>query len=929
MRFAITGLLVFAAHLANAQTTSSARAPSTESRKSESAQAQYQIVVDTVERGMLAVRRIPDSPLPRFDDPLPRTDQQRVETLYQEFFTSVQKTWVLPDRNDPQFAARYTAIMQQFAANLNSELTKFFRARVDEAAKFGDRDPRYIAALEDAGIELRGRDPQASSYLDKAARLREAEGPKSVDFWKDLQRLCVSGITAATRDLSPCERAIEVRLAQPDATPLELASRQQSLADYESMYGNRQRSAEYQQKAAELYAKAGAFLPMAARFRNLTEFALLSHDVDRIVQLNDLTNRYLALGDAAARRLILPSGTLRLLEGERHSANPPAIWSGVEPPPTADQLLDRYLQAEHAIRSGQVTTPISFDYSSVARVIVNLTDPAICTRADESAASSDAMNALMKSTEPSDSLLALSSANIFASTSIVQSVCGSPGNAVPGYAAMLHSKGIFAEMVAPRKLTVLPGFSKERTEAVQALDGAFFRSSLALLPPGEQQHILSLPPNSRAQAVKDYVAAHPEAGKDADAMNRMRQAMASGWAKSLTKAGELTRDEVRQANLLAVLDMLRAGEAFVDVYKYRIREGDRFAAEHYLAVISTSSKSSRLIQLGSAEPIDAAVASLLTGFAAGRPRGSGSEARGVRLSESGESHPAEAWKSLQRLLVQPILAALPAGTRKILLSPDSSLALAPFPSLLLDMGSPVAVSIVPSAYDCARLKSAPAPTGAARAVVVGGLDYATGTRNFNPLPGTESELKNVAAQASAAGFQTVTLTGSQATRAVIFDRIRDARLLHLATHGFWSTAQSASAADAFRSAGLALSQANSGSPDALLTAADILKLDLSQVQLVVLSACTSGQGRPVDGQGLLGFQTAFMAAGAQSLLLSLWNVPDRATAVLMQRFYQALFAAPSISKSEALRQAQQQLRADPEFADPRNWAAWIVVGDAL
>ena len=186
-----------------------------------------------------------------------------------------------------------------------------------------------------------------------------------------------------------------------------------------------------------------------------------------------------------------------------------------------------------------------------------------------------------------------------------------------------------------------------------------------------------------------------------------------------------------------------------------------------------------------------------------------------------------------------------AGTRKILLSPDSALALAPFPSLLLDIGSPVAVSIVPSAYDCARLKSAPAPTGSGRAVVVGGLDYGTGTRHFNALPGTESDLKNVTAQASAAGFQAVAVTGSKATRAA----------------------------------------------------------DLSGVQLVVLSACTSRQGRPVDGQGLLGFQTAFMAAGAQSLLLSLWNVQDRATAVLMQRFYQALFAAPVLlPRSDKIRQ---------------------------
>ncbi len=187
-------------------------------------------------------------------------------------------------------------------------------------------------------------------------------------------------------------------MAQPDATPLELAARLQSLADYERLYGNRQRSAEYQQKAADLYAKAGAFLPMAARFRNLTELALLSHDVDRIVQLNDLTNRYLALGDAAARRLILPSETLEAPRGgaaQRQSAGDLVRRRTPSHGGSASRSLCAG-GARNPVRTGHHA--LSFDYSSVARVIVNLTDPAICTRPDESAASSDAMNALMKST---------------------------------------------------------------------------------------------------------------------------------------------------------------------------------------------------------------------------------------------------------------------------------------------------------------------------------------------------------------------------------------------------------------------------------------------------------------------------------------------------------------------------------------------------
>lgn len=104
-------------------------------------------------------------------------------------------------------------------------------------------------------------------------------------------------------------------------------------------------------------------------------------------------------------------------------------------------------------------------------------------------------------------------------------------------------------------------------------------------------------------------------------------------------------------------------------------------------------------------------------------------------------------------------------------------------------------------------------------------------------------------------------------------------------------------------------------------------MDLSGVQLVTLSACTSGQGRPVDGQGLIGFETAFMASGARAVLLSLWNVPDEATSSLMQSFYRAIWREPGASKAEALRQAQEQLRSNPKFRDPQNWAAWVLVGD--
>jgi len=896
-------------------------------------QGQQNLVADTLERDVFYVRPIPEVPVPSFADPLPEADHQRFDALYQELFKSVQSKWKLPDPGSPEYGPAFSAAMTNFAQNLNQEMLKFFQARVDAAAaQYGTKDPRYLAALEEAGGLLAGSVPEAASFLDKAIQLREPEGSKSVAYWKDLQRKCLSDMVPVLKDLSACERALEVRMTQPDATPLELASRAQILSGYESIKGNHEKSEQYLLMAAEYYEKVGVSpLVMARMIRGLAQAPASWGDSARILRLNDLTNHYLALGDAAAKKAMLPSETLKLLEEERHAPPPPTVpRTANEQSLTADQILDRYAEVERTLQSGRVVKPIAFDVTTLGQVAQNMIDPAgACARIDERTAATQVGTAYQRSQAGLDDKLASSSANSLASASIIQYVCGaagalregSPGrDRVPGYAGMAYSKGVFTEMAAPRKMTVLPGYGKERTAAIEALpDARAVAGIMNPLPPDEQRRIASLSKEAQEQAMLDYVKDHPEAAARPAIAERVKK-MLDPMSKAYQLMREASEEEV---NPLGFLDLLQPHEAFIDVYKYRAHEGDHFGAEHYVAVISAKDVPSRAMQLGPAEPIDTAVNAFLQDFVGGA-----SESRGVRILNSGKSGRAEAWKTLQHLIVQPLIADLPKGTMAILLSPDSSFALVPFASLMLDMGIQASISIVPSAYDFARLRNASTSTGARRALVVGALDYGIGSGSFNRLPGTEPETRKVAELATSAGFQTIALSGSQATRAAILERIPNTQLLHLATHGFWSSAKSATLAEAFRGAGVALSLANSGTPETRLTADDILHLDLSGVQLVTLSACTSGQGRPVDGQGLLGFQTAFMAAGAHTLLLSLWSVPDEATSVLMQNFYQALWATPSISKSQALRRAQEQLRSDPAFADPQNWAAWVLVGEA-
>ncbi len=156
--------------------------------------------------------------------------------------------------------------------------------------------------------------------------------------------------------------------------------------------------------------------------------------------------------------------------------------------------------------------------------------------------------------------------------------------------------------------------------------------------------------------------------------------------------------------------------------------------------------------------------------------------------------------------------------------------------------------------------------------------------------------------------------------------------------------------------GLVLAGANrppeDGKEDGILTALEVGQLDLSRVELATLSACESGLGSAAGGEGLLGLQRAFQLAGAKSVVAGLWKVPDKATQLLMARFYDNLWQQ-RMSKLEALRQAQLWLLNDatkqaglkrgleldattettPRSADKSNrlppyyWAAFELSGD--
>ncbi|HET6983436.1 MAG TPA: CHAT domain-containing protein, partial [Myxococcaceae bacterium] len=151
-------------------------------------------------------------------------------------------------------------------------------------------------------------------------------------------------------------------------------------------------------------------------------------------------------------------------------------------------------------------------------------------------------------------------------------------------------------------------------------------------------------------------------------------------------------------------------------------------------------------------------------------------------------------------------------------------------------------------------------------------------------------------------------------------QVARARIVHFATHALLDVRRP-------ELSGIVVSERDAaGRPrNGFLSLADISSMGLS-AELVVLSACRTGLGKDVRGEGLVGLTRGFMNAGAPRVLASLWKVSDTATAALMSRFYRELLEA-GLAPAEALRQAQQALRKDRRTSAPHAWAGFVLEGD--
>jgi CHAT domain-containing protein/tetratricopeptide (TPR) repeat protein len=524
---------------------------------------------------------------------------------------------------------------------------------------------------------------------------------------------------------------------------------------------------------------------------------------------------------------------------------------------------------------------------------------------------------------------------------------------------VLRRKGIQADALAAQQSSVLARRHPQLRDKLATLDT--LRNQIArrqLEGPGEN----SL---SSHQAILDEWLERKEA---------LEEELVRAIPEFRLQFHFLSTDRMRVAGALP------RDAALIEFFRFRLfnfgKTGDeRWGSYRYLALVLLPDDPEHvsLIDLGEADRIE----DLVTEFRQGMVQRC--EKRDIEVAEEepvlGDAHFAKVGSDLRASIFDPLIAAIGPRTR-LVMSPDGQLNVLPFETLPLEDGRYVidrfTIVYVSSGRDVERW-GAGAVGQPSDPVIVANPDYnlsgvcgqAGGEglsdqvqaeftsefrAHFSALPETASEARAIF---RIAGGGTVWLSEEALDKRI--KAVRSPRFLHFATHGlflrdrpFDSARDSKVGLRSIRSeageltvtgmpnplvrSALALAGVNtwlnqqqlpSEAEDGILTAEEVTAMDLIDTKLVVLSACDTGLGEIRNGEGVFGLRRAFVLAGADTLVMSLWKVPDRETQELMEAFYGRL--ASGSGRSDALRQAQIEMKA--KNPHPFFWGAFICQGN--
>jgi CHAT domain-containing protein/Flp pilus assembly protein TadD len=408
-----------------------------------------------------------------------------------------------------------------------------------------------------------------------------------------------------------------------------------------------------------------------------------------------------------------------------------------------------------------------------------------------------------------------------------------------------------------------------------------------------------------------------------------------------------------QVPFTALTASLPEDAALVDLYRYVSwpKAATTWGPPHYVAFVLRSGRVPVRVELGPAQAIDKALAAWRQAIAAGLDSAAAAD--------------------LRRLLWEPLAAHLPTGpSSTVYLCPDGELSALPWAALpgraqgtvLLEDHALALVPHGPFLLQHLREGDHPRSARSGLLLALGGVHYdrpaaavpdapspaepvrlaqrSDRAGVWPALPATAREAAHIAALAQGLPQPPPVRqrAGTAASVRQLLVDLPQARWAHLATHGFFATPDSgarkylyeekdflrglkgerigSAARHPLTQTGLVLAGANLKGKDAgpdggILTAEALAGLDLSGLELAVLSACETGLGEAAHGEGIFGLQRAFHLAGTRNVVASLWKVDDEATAALMALFYHHLWQEQR-PPLEALRRAQLALYRNPQ-----------------
>ena len=478
-----------------------------------------------------------------------------------------------------------------------------------------------------------------------------------------------------------------------------------------------------------------------------------------------------------------------------------------------------------------------------------------------------------------------------------------------------------------------------------------------------------------AQPDKQNLSAYRKRIDDLKGQKEKLEAKLSRLSRAFALNRKIAKADCEKLSKALPTDSVLVEFARVKMFDFKARNAGKWKPAHYLAFVLHAGKGENvgMIDLGDATEIDKAISELRKGISS--------------MQEKAE----ESSKKVYNLVFASLKKEF-GGKKEIFISPDGNLNLIPFEVLqgpdgryliedytfnylaagrdLLGFGQPggkqtgKALLIGDPDFDMTMAERKPLLEKLAQTKVKGrevprrSIDMES--FHFERLPGTKKEVEGIR---SLLGEKNTSLyTGKEALEEVL-KKHKPPRIVHLATHGFFlkdqdnweippnipgraaysftmprpGTKKKIRVENPMLRSGFALAGANRAgkltsipADDGVVTSEEILGLRLRGTEMVVLSACDTGLGEVKAGEGVFGLRRAFAQAGARSLVMSLWQVPDRETSELMEEFYRNVLER-KMNRCQALRQAAlRQMKIVKKrhgYAYPLCWGGFVMVGD--